>query len=170
MPSDDAERPGPAPRQRRGLVVGLVVGVVALDQVTKAWAADALPGAPVHLIDGTVELRLARNTGSAFSLFQTLTPVLAVVAVAVALILVRAVRRAEDRWVLVALALVLGGALGNVADRLFRSPGWLRGAVVDFIRLDGWPTFNVADSAITIGAVLLAAWSLFGGRRRPTSP
>ncbi len=67
---------------------------------------------------------------------------------------------------LVALALVLGGALGNIADRLFRAPGVLHGAVVDFIKLGPWPTFNVADSAITIGAVLLIAWSVLGSRPR----
>jgi signal peptidase II len=66
--------------------------------------------------------------------------------------------------VLVALALVLGGALGNVSDRLFRAPGFLHGAVVDFIKVGSWPTFNVADSAITIGAVLLVVWSLLSSR------
>ena len=93
-----------------------------------------------------------------------MTPLLAVLAVGVALVLIRTMHRTYERTVLVALALVLGGALGNLADRLFRAPGWLRGAVVDFIRLDGWPTFNVADAAITIGAVILVVWSILGGR------
>lgn len=163
MPSGDAD-PGPALRRRGPLVVAVVAFVIALDQATKAWAVHSLGTGPVSLIGTTVEFRLSRNTGSAFSLFQTLTPLLAVLAVAIALILVRVMRRTNDRVVIVALALVLGGALGNLADRLFRSPGWLRGAVVDFIHLDGWPTFNVADSAITIGAVVLVAWSLFAGR------
>ncbi len=170
MPNAAAEPSRAAPGRRGGLVVGIVVGVVALDQATKAWAVHTLPGSPVTLIDGTLELALARNTGSAFSLFQTLTPVVAILAVAIALVLVRVVRRTHERTVLIALALVLGGALGNLIDRLFRSPGWLRGAVVDFIHLRDWPTFNVADSAITIGAVLLVAWSLFGGRTREPHP
>ena len=164
MPSGDADRAESRPRRRGGLVTVIIAVVVALDQATKAWAVSTLPGSPVSIVGSTVELRLARNTGSAFSLVQTVTPVLAALAVVVAAVLVRAVRRAREPLVLVALALVLGGACGNVADRLFRSPGWLRGAVVDFVRLDGWPTFNVADSAITIGAVLLVWWSLFGGR------
>jgi signal peptidase II len=163
VPSGDAD-PGPALGGRGRLVAGIVVGVVALDQATKAWAVHALAGSPVSIIGTTVEFRLSRNTGSAFSLFQTLTPLLAVLAVVIALVLVRALRRTDDRVVIVALALVLAGAFGNLGDRLFRSPGLLRGAVVDFIRLDGWPTFNVADSAITIGAVLLVGWSLFATR------
>ena len=110
---------------------------------------------PISIIGSDVELRLSRNTGSAFSLFQGFTPLLAVLALVIAVVLVRAVRQAEDRLTLVVLALVLGGALGNLADRLFRSPGFLEGAVVDFVKVDGWPTFNVADSAITVGTVLL---------------
>jgi signal peptidase II len=163
VPSGDAD-PGPGLRRRGALVVGIVSGVVALDQGTKAWAVDSLARAPVSLIGTTVEFRLSRNPGSAFSLFQTLTPLLAVLAVAIAVVLVRALRRTDDRTVVVALALVLAGAVGNLGDRVFRSPGWLRGAVVDFIHLDGWPTFNVADSAITIGAVVLVAWSLLASR------
>jgi signal peptidase II len=166
VPSGDADLRSPL-RQRGPLVVGIVALVVALDQATKAWAVNSLQNAPVSIIGTTVEFRLSRNTGSAFSLFQTLTPLLAVLAVVIALVLVRAVRRTDDRVVLVALALVLGGAFGNLADRLFRSPGWLRGAVVDFIHVGSWPTFNVADSAITIGAVLLVGWSFLGNRSRP---
>ena len=103
---------------------------------------------------------LARNTGSAFSLFQAFTPFLAVVAIVVAVILVRAVRRTRDTLMVVALSLVLGGALGNLIDRLFRAPGFLRGAVVDFVHVGDFPTFNVADSAITIGAILIVIWAI----------
>ncbi len=170
MPNAAAEPTGSAPRGRRWLVVGIVVIVVAVDQATKSWAVTVLPGAPVTLIGSTLQLALARNTGSAFSLFQTLTPLLAVFAVAIAVVLVRVVRRTNERIVLVALALILGGALGNLSDRMFRAPGWLRGGVVDFIHLRDWPTFNVADSAITVGAVLLVFWSLFGGRTREPAP
>lgn len=169
MPSGDADPESPL-RQRGPLVAGIVAIVLALDQATKAWAVHSLAGKPVSIIGTTVEFRLSRNTGSAFSLFQTLTPLLAVLAVVIALILVRAVRRTDDRVVIVALALVLSGAFGNLADRLFRSPGWLRGAVVDFIHVGAWPTFNVADSAITIGAVVLVGWSLLGTRSRPRQP
>jgi signal peptidase II len=91
-------------------------------------------------------------------LFTGFTPLLAVLAVIVAVVLVRAARRTKDPIMVIALSLVLGGALGNLTDRVFRSPGFLRGEVVDFVHLGAWPTFNVADSAITIGAVLLIIW------------
>jgi len=70
------------------------------------------------------------------------------------------VRRTDDTLLVVALSLLLGGALGNLVDRLFRAPGFLRGGVVDFIGVGSFPTFNVADSAVTIGAVLLAVWAI----------
>ncbi len=162
MPSADAD--SRRLRHRRLLVAGIVVAVVALDQATKAWATTGLRDGPVSIVGSTVEFQLARNTGSAFSLFQTLTPLLAVLAVGLVAILVRTMNRTEDLTLLVALALVLGGALGNVSDRLFRAPGFLHGAVVDFIKVGSWPTFNVADSAITIGAVLLVGWSLLSSR------
>jgi signal peptidase II len=166
VPSDGAET---ARRHLGGtalLSVGIVVGVVALDQGTKAWAVSELPHAPISIAGDDVELRLSRNTGGAFSLFQGYTPLLAALAVLIALLLVRAIRRADDRVTLVALSLVLAGAMGNMADRLFRSPGFGRGAVVDFVRLGWWPTFNVADASITAGGLLLVVWMLFG----PESP
>jgi signal peptidase II len=166
VPNDAADPTRPGLAARGWLVAGIVVAVVALDQATKAWAVSTLPGHPDSIIGDTLQLELTRNRGSAFSLFQTVTPLLAALALVVAVFLVRAVRRTDDRVMLVALALVLGGALGNVADRLFRSPGWFRGAVVDFISVRRFPTFNVADSAITVGAVLLVLWSIVGGRSR----
>ena len=160
MPNDGAD---PAPtrvkRTRPGLALAIVVGVVLLDQLSKLWAVRELADAPVSIVGDDVDLRLARNTGGAFSLFQAFTPLLALIAIGVAFFLVRAVRRAEDTLMIVALSLVLGGAVGNLLDRIFRSPGFLRGGVVDFVHLGPWPTFNVADSAITIGAVLLVIWA-----------
>jgi signal peptidase II len=146
-------------RPRTGLALAIVLGVVVLDVLTKVWAVNELVDAPVSIIGDTADLRLARNTGGAFSLFQAFTPLLAILAILVAFFLVRAVRHADDTLMLVALALVLGGSIGNLIDRLFRSPGFMRGAVVDFVRIGSFPTFNVADSAITIGAVLLVIWA-----------
>jgi signal peptidase II len=146
---------GRTPRRRWTLVGGVVAAVVILDQATKIWAVDELADGPMSIIGSDVELSLTRNTGGAFSLFQGFTPFLALLAVGIALVLVRAVRRADDTLSLVALALVLGGALGNLIDRLARAPGFLEGAVVDFVKVGSFPTFNVADSAITIGALLL---------------
>jgi signal peptidase II len=172
VPNDDAEPPrdassGSGPHhdlRRRFTIVGaIVVGIVVLDQLTKAWAVSALADGPVSVIGNDVELRLGRNTGGAFSLFQGMTPLLAVLAVVLAVVLVRAVRNTDELLGVIALALVLAGALGNLSDRIFRAPGFFRGAVVDFVRVGSFPTFNVADSAITIGAILLIIWVLFGG-------
>jgi signal peptidase II len=157
-PSGDARRSG-----RSRLAAGIVVGVVTLDQLTKAWVVETLSDGPASIIGSTVELRLSRNTAGAFSLFRGFTPLLAVLAMVVAVVLVRTLQRTTDRVTLVALSLVLGGALGNLTDRVARSPGFLRGAVVDYVRVGAWPSFNVADSAITIGAVLLVVW----GFRQP---
>jgi signal peptidase II len=142
------------------LAAAIVLGVVALDQLGKWWAVEQLPNAPLHLIGDDIGFAVVRNTGSAFSLFQAFTPFLAVVAIVVAVILVRAVRRTRDTLMVVGLSLVLGGALGNLMDRLFRAPGLLRGAVVDFVHVGDFPTFNVADSAITIGAILIVIWAI----------
>jgi signal peptidase II len=146
--------------RRTSLAAGIVFTIVALDLLTKTWAVRDLADGPVSIIGDTVSFRLARNTGGAFSVFQAFTPVLAVVAGVVAFFLVRTVRRTHDTLLVVALSLVLAGAMGNLIDRVFRSPGFLRGAVVDFVHIGEWPTFNVADSAITIGAILVVVWSV----------
>jgi signal peptidase II len=146
------------PTRRPLLIAGLVVGIVLLDQLTKAWVVAALSDGPQSIIGDTVEFRLSRNPGGAFSLLTGFTPLLAVLAVIVAVVLVRVAQRMTDPVMIVALSLVLGGAVGNLLDRIFRSPGFLRGEVVDFVRIGAFPSFNVADSAITIGAVLLLVW------------
>ena len=147
----------------RGIVTVLlcVAGVVLLDQLTKWWAVANLASGPMDVFGSTVQFALARNSGSAFSLFQSFTPVLAVVAVIIIVILIRMLRSASDRWTTIGLALVLGGALGNLADRLFRSPGFLRGEVVDFVKVGWWPTFNIADAALTVGVVIIIVRSFW---------
>jgi signal peptidase II len=142
------------------LATAIVLGIVAADQLSKLWAVRELADAPVSIIGSDVSFELTRNTGSAFSLFQAFTPLLALIAIGVAVLLVREVRRSRDTLMIVGLSLVLGGALGNLADRLFRSPGFLKGAVVDFVHVGRFPTFNVADSAITIGAALIVIWAV----------
>jgi signal peptidase II len=160
VPNVGADASSRAPRSGRPvLATTIVVAVVAVDQFSKFWAVRHWASAPLSIVGDTVDLRLVRNTGSAFSLFQAFTPLLAVVAGLVAFFLVRAVRQARDPLMVVGLSLVLGGALGNLVDRLLRAPGFLRGAVVDFVHLGAWPTFNVADAAITVGAVLIVVWA-----------
>lgn len=152
---------------RAGIVVGAVVlGIVVLDQVTKIAAVATLADGPVAVVGDVVALRLTRNPGGAFSILQGATPVLAVAALVLTVVLVRAVHRSSDRLVQVGLALVVGGAVGNLVDRCFRSPGFLRGEVVDFVAVWRWPVFNVADSAVTVGAVILVVAAF----RRPVAP
>jgi signal peptidase II len=164
VPSDGVSSPTrvPAPRRtgRPLIATTIVLGIVLLDQLSKWWAVSRLPGAPRWILGDDVGFAVVRNTGSAFSLFQAFTPLLAVIAIVVAVVLVRAVRRTRDVLLVVGLSLVLGGAIGNLLDRLFRTPGFLEGAVVDFVHVGRFPTFNVADSAITIGAVLIVVWAI----------
>lgn len=139
--------------------------MVALDQLTKSWAVAALDGRSIELIGSSVRLDLVHNEGSAFSIITGWAPALAVLAIGLVAFIVRMSRHESDPWLLVALSLVLGGALGNLTDRVLRDPGWFRGAVIDFIDVGAWPTFNVADSAITVGAVLLLLRGWRAGER-----
>ena len=157
---------GERPRRaagRRLLVAGIVAAaVVALDQLTKTWAVHRLAHGPIHLV-WKLDLELTYNSGSAFSLAQGWAPVLAVLAVVVVLLLLRVVPRASSTVLAVALGLVMGGALGNLADRAVRSN---HGAVIDFIALHFWPTFNVADASIVVGGILAAVLLWRGDRPR----
>jgi signal peptidase II len=146
-----------APRRSPAGPLAVAAVVVAIDQLTKIWAVGALSDGPVEVVGSLLQLRLTRNPGGAFSLGTGLTPVLAVLAVAMVVYIVRTTRRTADIVMAYSLALVLGGAVGNLVDRFVRSPGILRGEVVDFIKVPHWPTFNIADSAITIGVILIAA-------------
>jgi signal peptidase II len=129
---------------------------VAADQLTKTWALRALDDGAIDLV-GSLRLRLVFNTGSAFSLGEGMGPLLSVLAVVIVVVLVRTGRAVEGTAAVVALGLVVGGALGNLIDRVVRAgDGFLGGAVVDFVDLQWWPVFNLADVAICVGAVLLA--------------
>jgi signal peptidase II len=141
-------------------VAAALIGIVLVDQLTKSWAVAALADGPKHAIGDFLVFEVSRNSGSAFSRFQGYTPVLAVFAIVIAVFVARALRQATDRWTLIGLVLVLGGALGNLADRLARSPGFLRGHVVDFVAVGWWPVFNFADSCITVGAIVLIVRTL----------
>lgn len=136
--------------------------MVVLDALTKQWALTALADGPVELV-GSLRLALVFNKAGAFGLGGAFIPFLAVAALILVVVMVT-VGSATARLVpAVALGLVLGGAFGNVADRIFRSPGFLKGAVVDFIDVGFWPVFNLADSAITCGCLLLLLASWKGG-------
>ncbi|MDA8148339.1 MAG: signal peptidase II [Actinomycetota bacterium] len=134
------------------MALSVAAAAVAVDQVTKSLAVTHLRDHPVHVF-WTLDLRLEYNSGSAFSLFQGKDVILVPVALVLIGLLVWMVIRSPTRARAAVLGLVIGGACGNLADRLFRGHG---GAVVDFIDLHWWPTFNVADACITVGCVLLA--------------
>jgi signal peptidase II len=142
--------------------------VFAADVVTKIVAVAQLEDrAPVPVLGGLVYLQLVRNPGAAFSLATGYTWLLTIVAVAVVVVIIRVARRLRSTGWAVALGLVLGGALGNLVDRIFRAPGPLQGHVVDMVSLfapDGrvWPVFNVADSSIVSGGALLVLLAMLG--------
>ena len=136
--------------------------VIIVDQVTKAWAVAVLEGQPDRQIVGDLlRLSFVRNPGAAFGLGGGATIVFSLVAIAVAVVLVRMSTRLVSMWWAVALGLMLGGALGNFIDRLFRDPGALQGHVVDFLRLPNFPVFNVADMSLTVAAIMIVSLSLF---------
>jgi signal peptidase II len=166
--SPPGEAPSGATAPKVGLLSLIAVAVLAADVVTKVVAVAQLENrAPVEILGGLVYLQLVRNPGAAFSLATGYTWVLTIVAIAVVVVIVRVARRLRSTGWAVALGLVLGGALGNLADRLFRAPGPLQGHVVDVVSLfapDGrvWPVFNLADSSIVSGGVLLVLLALLG--------
>ena len=152
---------------RRPLVLWMAVALLsyAADQVSKAWAEQSLTvGAPRSIAGDWLRLDLTRNAGAAFSIGTGYTVVLTLVAVAVIVGCLRAANRLASTGWAFALGLLLGGAAGNLTDRLFRAPGPLRGHVVDFLRIPHWPVFNVADSCICAAAALVVVLSLRGVR------
>jgi signal peptidase II len=154
---------------RRLAPVSLLVAaiVVALDQLTKHWAVNALSDGRERHVVWTLQWNLAYNTGMAFSRGRGLGPVIALCALLVVIVLVVSTARVESRSARFAAGLLIGGALGNLVDRVFRGDGWLHGAVVDFIDVQWWPIFNVADIGVSCGAVLFALSSLaVAGRDR----
>jgi signal peptidase II len=158
----DSQTAEHATARAAALIGGVAVaGTLVLDQISKHFVLDQLgPGSTrreVEIIPGLLRLIFVRNTGSAFGLFQGGSDILKIIAIGAILLLAGYYARAaaRDRLLALALGLQVGGALGNIVDR-FR-----HGYVVDFINVPHWPTFNVADSAITIGVTLLVFTILF---------
>ena len=137
-------------------LIGLVV--VVLDQLTKEWALDALVDGPIEVV-GSLQWNLGFNSGTAFSFGEGRGGLISLIGLVAVLVLLAGVLRWPGKLPKVAAGLVVGGALGNLLDRFSRGPGLLDGAVVDFIDVQWWPIFNVADIAICVGAGLLAVLS-----------
>ena len=129
--------------------------IVLLDQVSKAWALrDLADGRITHVI-WTMQFNLTFNRGMAFSRGTGIGPIIGVIGLVVVVLLLLSLRRADNALTRVATGLIVGGAVGNILDRLFRGSGWMRGAVIDFIDFQWWPVFNIADMAIMIGAATM---------------
>ena len=153
------------PRRRVVLLVAVAVGVLALDIVTKLIVVATLSDrAPIRLLGGFLHLRVDRNPGAAFSFAPSLTILFSLIAITVIVVILRSSRRIRSVPWAVTLGLLLGGATGNLVDRIFRYPGLFRGWVVDWIQIPHWPVFNLADSAIVCGGILAVLLSVRGIR------
>jgi signal peptidase II len=161
---------GAAGTRRAAPVAGAAAIVIALDQLTKHWALSALAGGPIDLV-WTLRLRLVFNPGAAFGIGGSVAPFIPLAAVVVIVLLLRTGRLVEGRPGLVGIGLVLGGAVGNLIDRALRDgSGFMGGRVVDFVDLQWWPVFNVADVAIVTGALLLVLSAGTGDGERDGEP
>ena len=170
-PGDErSEPPVPAstPHPWRAPVLLAIVIVIA-DQLTKHWAINRLSDDRVIEIVWTLQFNLAFNSGMAFGRGQGFGPIIAVVATIVIVWLLVSLRTTGGALNTFGIGCVIGGAAGNLIDRLFRQEGWLRGAVVDFIDFQWFPIFNIADMAINVGAGALILNALLASRRTVAS-
>ncbi|HEX3493247.1 MAG TPA: signal peptidase II [Streptosporangiaceae bacterium] len=159
-----------APR-RIGFLLGTALTVLTLDLVSKVIVVATLQGHPsIRLLDGFLHLLVTRNSGAAFSIGTSMTLVFSAIALGVIVVILRTSRRIRSVAWAITLGLLLGGATGNLIDRIFRYPGLFRGYVVDWIELPHWPVFNLADSAIVCGGVLAVLLSARGIRLDGTRP
>jgi signal peptidase II len=137
--------------------------VLVLDLLTKYLVVEHLEHhRAIRLLGGALLIDVSRNSGAAFSFAEGATILFTAVAVAVVVVIVRTARRLGSTGWAISLGLLLGGATGNLVDRIFRAPGPGRGAVVDFIDFRVWPVFNLADSAIVVGGLLAVLLSMRG--------
>lgn len=148
----------------RLILAGTATATVVVDQISKAIAIRVLnPGERVDIIGSFFGFVLARNPGAAFSMLPGRSVLLAWLTTLI--VVVVTVWAARSREFPILFGMIIGGGLGNLADRIFRSPGFLRGRVVDFVDFSFWPTFNLADAAITVGVLLLLLGGLASRKR-----
>ncbi|MEW5351296.1 signal peptidase II [Streptomyces sp. 16-176A] len=164
QPAPDAAGPERPRRGRRIAVLFTVAAFAyALDLVSKLLVVAKLEHhAPVRVVGDWLQLEAIRNSGAAFSFGEAYTVIFTVIAAAVIVVIVRLARKLYSLPWAIALGLLLGGALGNLTDRIFRSPGVFKGAVVDFISPKHFAVFNLADSAIVCGGILIVLLSFRG--------
>ena len=155
----------PTRPRRVGLLLAVAAFVLAADVISKsivvARMADHLP---IRLLGGLLTITLTRNGGAAFSIGTSMTIVFTAIAVGVIVYILRTARNLRSIGWAITLGLLLGGATGNLLDRIFRAPGLFQGHVVDWIELPHWPVFNLADSSIVCAGVLVVLLALCGIR------
>lgn len=144
--------------------------VLFLDQATKHWAVTNLNNGETISVFWTLQLNLAFNTGMSFSLGRGFGPLIAVVGTVVIVWLLISLRTESSKLSNIGMGLLIGGAAGNLIDRLFRGDAWLRGGVVDFIDFQWFPIFNIADIAVNVGAGLLILGSILSSRHQDVEP
>jgi signal peptidase II len=156
-------------KRRMGVLLAVAITVLALDIVSKTIVVANLAHRQIRLLGGFLTLLESRNPGAAFSLGTGETVLYSAIAITVIIVILRTSRRIRSLPWAITLGLLLGGATGNLMDRIFRSPGPFRGWVVDWIEVPHWPVFNLADSAIVCGGILAVLLSARGihldGRR-----
>lgn len=154
----------PVARTRRvAVLLGVAVLAYLLDVLSKLWVVTSLEGhEPVRVVGRYLQLQAVRNGGAAFGFGQGMTIVFTIIAAAVIAVIFRISRKLYSVPWAIALGLLLGGALGNLTDRIFRSPGFLQGQVVDFIAPTHFAVFNLADSSIVCGGILIVLLSFRG--------
>jgi signal peptidase II len=153
-----------APRRRRvGVLLSVALLAYLLDLGSKLLVVARLEDHnPIHLIGTWVMLQATRNPGAAFGMGAAMTIVFTIIATSVVVVICRLARRLYSLPWAIALGLLLGGAFGNLTDRIFRAPAVFRGAVVDFISVKHFAVFNLADSAIVCGGILVVVLSFLG--------
>ncbi|WP_030372696.1 signal peptidase II [Streptomyces rimosus] len=150
-------------RRRVPLLLAVAGAAYLLDLGSKvAVVAELENGAPVKVLGDWLELLVERNPGAAFGIGEAATLLFTVVAAAVVVVIVRMARKLYSVPWAIALGLLLGGGLGNLTDRLFRTPGDFRGEVVDFLHIRGFSIMNLADCAIVCGGILIVLFSFLG--------
>ncbi|MFJ5700281.1 signal peptidase II [Arthrobacter sp. NPDC093139] len=167
LAADAAHPASPRPRPRRAVLLSLFAGLAVFayvfDQLTKLWVTSTMvEGERIPVLPPLLHWYYIRNSGAAFSIGENVTWVFTIIMVAVSVAIVFQLRRLGSAWWAVALGLLLGGALGNLTDRLFREPSFAMGHVIDFIQLPNFAIFNIADSAVVSSVVLICLLTLRG--------
>ncbi|MGA4848322.1 signal peptidase II [Streptomyces sp. G5(2025)] len=164
-PGAVAGEDGQEPKGRRKIAVLFVVAAIAyaFDLISKMIVVAKLEHhEPIDVVGDWLRFNAIRNAGAAFGFGEAFTIIFTCIAAAVIVVIARLARKLYSLPWAIALGLLLGGALGNLTDRIFRAPGVFEGAVVDFIAPKGFAVFNLADSAIVCGGILIVLLSFRG--------